>query len=351
MVDDDVVMYVATPEEPQGAHGSMVVRSGGWWIRRLPEFSDRAIEAVADGLRSRRIVSAALVRGELTDDRLWLAHEWHGALVVDRALGSRVLDQVVGWREDRQYDHPHVHVFRPDPHTAAEPAPSGLVETSAEYRDSLTSTRPVVIDLPCTEELARSSALFGEFADPRVGGSVALLMLSGATPGASRVRLRNPAALDLELVDDERSIGRLRKAGAIEVAAIGTSHSVGIGSAHARFADPEELDRLWERRSSSSYFVVLEASALVDPEVFVPLGQVFEQETVNRTQTLAAAAPGSAVVTPGRLSPMVLPAWCLNSELGAPDAEPVRATPLRARLSESDSQDAVWIRRRAVMSR
>jgi hypothetical protein len=89
----------------------------------------------------------------------------------------------------------------------------------------------------------------------------------------------------------------------------------------------------------------------VDPELYVPVGQVFEQESVNGVQTLAAASPGTVVVTPGRLEPFVIPAWCLNAELAPPSGEPVRATPLRARHSVTDSQDTVWGRRRSVMAR
>jgi hypothetical protein len=161
--------------------------------------------------------------------------------------------------------------------------------------------------------------------------------------------LRNPAALDLDWVDDPRSASALRSAGQLTVTAAGLSHdSSDVG---AGFSDPDEARRLWAHRTPSSFYVLLEASAPVDPELFVPLGQVFEQGVANGVQTLATTRPGSVVVTPGRLGRLLLPAWCLNQNLAAPTGELVRPTPLRTRYPSGTSQSDVWTDRARVSAR
>lgn len=314
------------------------------------------LPVVADALRDRRIISAAVVAAPLPDERLWWAYEWHDALVVDRQLPGGTLGPMEAWREVPGSNHPELRVFQlraDEARTEADPSRVRQVETVIEFRESLHSDLPTAIDVSMSDGRvaeADLASLLGELADPRVGGAVALLMLSGATHASMSVRLRNPAALDLDWIDDERSISCQQQLGAVVVRAIGLSNSSDVDT--TGFREPEELLRMRSHLPTSwTYALMLEAEAHLDPELFVPVGEVFEQSTVNSTQTLAASASASAVVTPGRLGRMVLPMWCLNASLSPPRGEPVQPTPLRARYSGVESQQDVWAERKTVTAR
>jgi hypothetical protein len=327
-----------------------IERSSGYWVARLPGELVESISLVADALRDHQILGAALAKRPLSVSDLWLAYEWRDSLVVEREIESEWLEEA-GWIEDRGYRHPRVRVYRladesPEPTTTRR-----HVEAVSQYRESLTSARPTVIDLDLSVDRSRDHELFGDLAYPWVGGAVALLMLSGATPAAGRVQLRNPAALELDHIDDERILSRQQQLNVINVRAIGLSASGDISQRLDAFANPEGVARAWSSRGGTqSFFVVMEVEALVDPELLIPVGQIFEQASVNDTQTLATASNTIVVVTPGRLRPLVLPAWCLNAHLKPPSGEPLNPTPLRVRHTESQSQSDIWHDRARIMA-
>lgn len=326
-----------------------VERSSGYWVARLRGEAIETINLVADALRAHQIYGAALATRPLFADELWLAYEWLDSLVVEREIDSAWLE-TAGWIEVRSYQHPRVRVYRLADQTS-QFTTRGHLETVSQYRKSLTSARPTVINLDLREDLSRDQDLFGDLADPRVGGAVALLMLSGATAAGGRVRLRNPAALELDHIDDARILSRQQRLNAILIRAIGLPASGDISRSREAFADPEGVARAWSSRDATQdFFVVMEVEALVDPVLLIPVGQVFEQASVNNTQTLATASTTTEVVTPGRLLPLVLPAWCLNKNLDPPAGEALNPTPLRVRHTESDSQSDIWRARERIMA-
>jgi hypothetical protein len=258
MAAEPGVVYVSTLDHPDesGLPYTTVAESHGYAVLQLAGHPDDLLPLVATALHDRRIVSAALVSGILTDDRLWWVHEWHHALVVDRAL--RWLGTST-WREDRDYRRAPVRVLRLVQDDDGEP-PAGVheppaavrhVETTAEFRESLTGPEPVVIEMARDTASPDDRHLFGDLADARVGGAVALLTLSGATPRSTHVRLRNPAALDLELIDDARSLSRQRRLGTISVRSVGVADGPNVRNALSGFREPERLARLWTHRPGS----------------------------------------------------------------------------------------------------
>lgn len=357
MTPGEGFVYAAARDgsEDVGLPHSVVIKGHGPDVLLLEGDVVDLLPLVAAALRDRRITSAAAVAAPLPNDRLWWSFEWLDALVVDRQLAEETLGPMDAWRENPS-NHPELRVFHlrvDEASTDDDPSRLQQVEMVVEFRESLHSDRPTAIEVPMSNGRVADedfAGLFDELADSRVGGAVALLMLSGATHASSGVRLRNPAGLNLEWIDDERSISRQQQFGAVVVRAIGISNSTFLRA--TGFQQPGELLRMRSDLPGPwSFAVMLEADAHIDPELFVPIGEVFEQSTVNGTQTLAASASASTVVTPGRLGHLVLPMWCLNRSLSPPDGESMRPTPLRARYTGAESQRDVWADREAVIAR
>lgn len=103
-----------------------------------------------------------------------------------------------------------------------------------------------------------------------------------------------------------------------------------------------EFARL-KRSTGANYGLLIDVHAVVDPEVLIDTGLVFEQESLNGVQTLAAAAGKVAEVDVGRPFTVMLPAWCLNQNLSPPRGESIRPTPFYLPLPADTSQEAVWL--------
>ena len=95
------------------------------------------------------------------------------------------------------------------------------------------------------------------------------------------------------------------------------------------------------------YAVYAELTAVVDPDVEIDTGVVFEQTTLNDVQTLAAAESRRVTVNPGMLVPVAVTAWCLNATLRPPNGEPMNVTPFRYATNSTD-QSAIWAERDAL---
>ncbi|MFM9499833.1 hypothetical protein ACKI1Q_40410 [Streptomyces galilaeus] len=191
--------------------------------------------------------------------------------------------------------------------------------------------------------------LFGVFAAHRLGGSSALLAMSGAGAASRstedrRVELRNPAALGLERVDrDPWSI----VTSPVRCAVLGLESSDDAPS-WPLFMEPDAISQLWETRDCdrADFWLMIELTASeADPPVWMPAGQIFEQMSFTGRQTLATTAGAGTLVSPGRRSTLLLPAFCLDQHLGSPQRDPMRATPLRCPLPQGATQDRVWRQR------
>lgn len=353
MPTDHAVLIVGLRDRPSSwlierlALGRSILEEGSAVIRvaRIP--LEMAADALNDALRSEAIFGAALVKEAWLPERSWMAIEWRGALVVDRDLDYEVPE---GW--DADHGHPDVVVLRPRDAAVDEVVDPGvvapmLVESPGEFRAARTDRRPVAVHASIRSILHDPRSWFGEFSDSRLGGAIGLLALSGARPDGTSVRLRNPAALGLEITDGPSRIAWASATGKIAVRGWGltwtTARELDLPTRLARDAFTVTLDQ--SRGAASSYGIYLEIEGLSDPELELDDGTVLEQEGVNGVQTLATAEQRFVSVDVGELKPLAAPAWCLNISLRAPNGEPVRPTPLRLdrRLN---SQAAAWEDRR-----
>jgi len=298
---------------------------------------------LAVALQSGTISGAAVVH-EFSDAALRLTGVRFGHLVVAPAERHVVEDLArQGWMSsDGVEDH---LVFAPPGGPAAARAVS-----AEDFAEAIEGSAPQVTTVELRDVRLSDESLFGPFASTRLGGSAALLSLSGADVDDDRVGLRNPAALGLERVDhDERSIATHVQAQRVRYTAVGLS-SQDAAVRWEGFADPEAASGLWAAREPETpFWVMVEfAAPSVDPPVWLPAGQIFEQQTLTGRQTLATATGVGTVVSPGRLTALLLPAYCLDPHLGSPMGDPMGATPFRVPIAPGPTQEQVWWQRTAA---
>jgi hypothetical protein len=322
------------------------------WVSEAPPADVAA--ALAELLASGVVRSAALVSADIPDQRLWVAHEWSGAFVVDRDLAELLARAPDTWVEDSSYEE--FRILRPRRLGRLDDAESSSpwhVETAREYASAIADDRAVLADTTLAAVRGAMGEWFRDLADPRVGGAFALLALSGATSDSTAVALRSPAALGLRVAASAVSLPSHVRAGRLVVRGYGYSRdnaqAVAAAVPEMSLASAETVLRDG-RRERAPYGVLLVIEATVDPEVEIEEGSIFEQVSMNGVQTLAAAAPKRLTVRPGTFAPLAVPAWCLNSSLAAPAGEQVRPTPL-ALIVQGRSQDEVWAERRHVLAR
>jgi hypothetical protein len=355
------LLLIYTQNEPNSAireHlGLVSARSGRdrvLWVSAAPPGHVSA--ALARYLASGEVLSAALVPADIPDDRLWVASEWRGAFFIDRGLAPLLGDALGGWVEDPDYaEHSEFRILRPRRPAGPEGSGSGSavqVETAREYVSAIADDRAVLVRTRLAAVRESMGEWFGELADPRVGGGLALLALSGATSQSAMVALRSPAALRLTVTASDVSLANHVREGRLAVRGYG--HTWTQVHAAAEFRSDRSTGAVEPRLAENpalhaSYGVLLQLEALVDPEVEIEAGAIFEQVSMNDVQTLSAAANRRLTVQPGTFAPVPVPAWCLNSSLAAPAGEPVRPTPL-VLATPGRSQDEVWAERRSVLT-
>jgi hypothetical protein len=306
-------------------------------VRLMRDPTDEQLASVLALLTRGQVFSAALLQALPTADRQWLAYEFPRKLVTDRDIDERRLE-ALGWRPARD----EFTVWTP-----RRPAD----EKRAEFATGILQPTPRFVEVPVYQDLDDAS-LFGPFAASQRGGSCALMALSGAQSGHESVLLRNPAALELDVITDSESLPLLVERGAVSVWAVGaSSHTDGSELDLEGFTDPGAVRRAWDSTGrSGGFWLAIQLAAPVDPPVGIPPGHIFEQRSLNGVQTLAAATSSFAIVNPGAPVTMVVPAWCLNRELQGPNGQQVRPTVLRGRYAANTPQDQVWADRRRVLS-
>jgi len=300
---------------------------------------------VATGLISGTIIGAAVVH-EISIEELPSATERRGELFVfqsEAELVEVLEDQ--GWTVRDRWDT-GVVLAPPD-------APIAVTEISAEeFSRRIAEPEPLSTTVDPREVQLDDDRLFGMFASTGLGGSSALLALSGARPGELSVELRNPAALGLVRVDnDPRSVVAATGAGILHCKAIGLS---GLDEPERWdcFVDGEAMSVLWGSRgfNEERFSLMVELAAPdLDPPVWLPAGQIFEQLAFNGRQTLATCTGVNTVVSPGRLTAFLLPAFCLDQHLLSPTSDQMRATPFRMPISPGMTQEEAWSQRAAAL--
>lgn len=324
-----------------------------WQLWALPQ---RMNEFLPRLLRVGTVHGAALVEVGHSVKDLWWTTEWRGCLVVSRRLTGTLwtrADILEGpWEADRRelstWDdgfrsgegddaRPYL-VLRPRPE---DRAPSGskveLVTAAGAYRARLMSALPTAIDVHVGEVIEQSHLWFGDLVGGPVGGGMALLSLSGPPGIEGRIRLRNAAALGLVAAASPEAVSGHVRSGLIVCRAWGASAGDQPPSEWPQGDAPVHM----AADGRASYRVYLLLQAVVDPEVEIEAGTIFEQMSHNGVQTLATAAAHRLTVHPGYTAPVMLDAWCLNAGLSAPHGQDVRVTGLRLGTVD-DSQSAVW---------
>lgn len=329
------------------------------WISYGPSL--RTLATLREYLITGTAQSAALLLETPSRDRLWLATEWRGRLVIDGDLLS-FMEKREGWEVASRYEGGNLLILSPVK-VREKTNRVQEVESPEEYQHSLFSETPVVARLRMAvldKEREAWNRWFGELAEPEIGGALALLVLSGARPESTEVLLRNPAALGLKVDrDDASALSTYCRRKKLEVVAYGGSWgrherqemSLEEGFFHRGRHDypmeefmvqaRNELHHASRENQSTSYYIFLGVEAIADPEVVIPTGAIFEQSSLNGVQTLAAANSRKFQIDVGQFLPIALPAWCLNSRLRAPSGEPIRSTPL-VYPGGGGSQGAVW---------
>lgn len=312
----------------------------------IPDPDRWAWVQLVEDLAGGEVLGAALIHG-LSEDGFERARAFPGCLVArpgDDDVVHGLVEQ--GWGAERIGDD--VIVLVP-------PGGMGSVQRVSrdEFGAAIDGAEPIATEIELNGVDLADEGLFGVFAAGRLGGSCALLSLSGASSESGPLVLRNPAALGLERADRHpASLSAQTQSGAVRCAVVGASRSFEGEEEWHGFADGAGAGDLWRSLGADSgggFWLMLELTAPeVDPPVWMPAGQIFEQRARTGRQTLATTAGVGAVVSPGQLTVLLAPAYCLDSHLGPPAGDPMAVTPLRMPLASGATQGRVWHARRAA---
>jgi hypothetical protein len=306
------------------------------------------LDSLAEALRSGDVRSAVLAEDSLIERVPWAAVERAGALVVEKHLILFLDPDSRRWVEvapspSLVADHlgdGRLTILRPA--RVASEQDRQVVETAQEFAASLDGDRPVVVRTTLAAVEQNRRAWFGELADARVGGANALLALSGVTSQSTAIVLRNAAALSLSRVYDGDALSTHVRAGRIGALRC-------LGFTRSRIVAEHLPDEAVAMISGpGGYAIYVELAAVIDPEVEIDAGLIFEQATLNDVQTLATAERRRVTVNVGPANPVAVSAWCLNSALAPPNGESMNVTPLRY-VTNSTSQRAIWAERDSVI--
>jgi hypothetical protein len=362
-----VIVYAFDQPPPEGlaealelADRLQFVRGGerpDLWISwaRFHEVEAHLAAALAAG----QVGCATLLPGLPPPEQRWILTEWRGRLAVHASIADQLDPRF--WADPSSYDLIDMRVFAPaggtpDPSIAGPGVTPGVrlaewVETRAEYLASVENDRPTLITVPAQQILTRMRDWFGDLADERVGGAIAVLAMSGITASTrTHVVLRSPAALGLRRLAGVTALPMLGRDGRIIAQAWGTrgdDPTRGLARPRPRYDRPESRTlkagfNVLKTTTGARHGVLIRLTTGVATEVLVDTGLVFEQETLGRVQNLAIAAGAVVGVDAHQPASLALPAWCLNRRLAPPRGQPVRPTPLFLPLTAGISQGGVW---------
>jgi hypothetical protein len=356
-------LFCSTPYEtgirPPLASASEFMRAGHYMIW-VVKSSPRQFVDEAGPLLGRRAVTSALILNRLPPaGKEWVFFEWHGRLLVDINLVDEVFRNDGRWKHTQTVEELNIAVFEwtvsrreadQPPHREPD-SPGDFDVHAAQYRRLLEDGENGGIRLKrewiVTQEAQAN--LFGRYADPEIGGAIALLSLSGAAASeAKEFTLRTPAALGLEVDLSQQSLVAKPVRDNVTIRCMGGSSSEDFRRAESfRTESRQWLDLYEEARHATpaSYFIALELDATVDPTIAIQRGAVFEHTTLVGIQTLAVTAHTETIVAADEVKPLILPAYCLNQELSPPHGQMMRPTPFVYRQA-SGTQDEVWRTRR-----
>ena len=297
-----------------------------------------AVRLTADLLAQQRIVSAALMSGPLFEDNLWLAAEWRGCMVVERAEVSRMESILNRLRPEDEHSERNLVIFRL--HEKVVPPPEG----------ANVFTQKMQVGAHVREHPYK---YYGHLADPLTGGANALY---AAGFEAARARdlpddcivVASPEALGFKLDTGKNSVVTWQKKSIIAVKAVGFSRNsiaevIHLFANHQIDVDRDDLERKFDawRQEGLDFAVGLVLRGLKDPPVVIPVGSVYQQPSIgSQEQNLAIAKPASPMVAAGATVTLILPAWCLNKSFSPPKG-PLVPTPL-VTASAGGTQRDVW---------
>jgi len=297
-------------------------------------------------------MTVALLNEIPEESRLWLVTEWAGCLVADRALLAELGDELEHWRVDQEVERHGLVVLRPLPISTTVIV--RRVEGPDAYRESIRSAQPIVCRVSIEDLLEDEARWFGELASRRGGGSMALIALSAEGRTSGWITLRNPVAMGLRILDEPDLLGVRVQNGELRIHGWGATRGDRFDKTFAEWREAcrgmseLHLRRAVEAAAVGQFLILLAVEASLDPEVRIPTGTVVEQTSLSGAQTLAVARTLRLSVAAGPVTPIVLPAWCLNRELRPPSGEEVRPTRLVLEAAEGADQESVW---EAVRSR
>lgn len=308
------------------------------WSLNLPvtQFLAEVRRHLLDG----SVVSACVLEEPPVAGNEWVFFEWRGKLLIDLTLASSVLPEIGGWKEVGVHETLRIAIFEPVEVT-------DFAQLAMRYRGLLDRGEEgaVVLKRQSIETEDRYQELFGRYADPRIGGAIALLSLSGAAQSeAIEFSLRTPAALELEIDSSPDSLIAKPARDALAIRCVGFSNPHDLREADGFKTASNRWIDLWREASGVSpnqYFIAIELDASLDPTVAIRRGTVFEHQSLVSIQTLATARDQRTIVDVGEVRPLVLSAYCLNRELSPPHANPMRPTPFVYRRA-AGTQGEVW---------
>ena len=309
-----------------------------------------ALSVLADGFRAQRIASAAFIHPALATEKRWIAVEFVGKLVITGAA-LQAAGEVPGWVRGHYFEGDDIYIYAP----AAAEQPS----RAPEYRSSLERQQPVKTPYRVprsSQDLLTDREWFGRLASD--GGAIALVSMSHYGRDdlhGQEITLCNPAALNVEISDDPASLRALMREGTLDVNAVALGRKDSVPREFlddlSRMTCAPDWDRLrrecsdalagWTDHEDPGFRLLMYLEAPdVDPQAVIATGSIFEQQSLNGVQTLAAASPVRVTVDPGNYKVVALPAWCLNKPLKPPTGQPVSPTVLR--YKGTGSQTDVW---------
>jgi hypothetical protein len=367
-----VVLVSFQGQPPAGLLDTL--RAGGQ-LRESPPWvfscgaSPRAVAQTLLGLRADTDLhpSAAVLAELPPSDRLWVAYEWWGLLVVQAAFLGTLGDDHAGWEVHQHIEDGDLLVLRPreappEPDETSnqddvpDPPAAVRLETPEEFLTAVDSDRPATTLALARDVQAEPQRWFGRLADPHVGGAIALVMTAPQHPAdPSLLVLHSPGALGLKVGRPSAGLDRLAELHGLSVQAWGISelgHSAVTAALleHEPRLDPAAVEKAVAGRAQlhgCGYAIIAVMHAPVDPTVHIPTGAVFEQTELrpqgDREQNVVLAAPARVPVPLGAFIPVILPAWCMNRSLAAPRGSALRATALSMTRAPA-TQEEVWQR-------